>query len=497
MDKKPLTVVQFKAERVKRIEAISITPRSDKPMVLLTGKNRQGKSCTIDAIWMALGGKSAIPTMPIKQGADSAEIQLDLGEFIITRKITPNHEYLDVRTKDGFKVPKPQEFLNSRLAGRAENPLKFMNLSPTEQVKALQGMVQIKLDLQELERLSGLPTKGVKGDPFMIIDSAAKYLYEQRTEKNREVDRLKGAVQTERAKIPEGGEDVQPVKVQDLFNERKAMETQAERKAAQKDEAWSKQQRLYEIQNAKEEADFKIHELQEAIRKLEEECCLLSEEYAQVTKQRDEAQAKCDAIPDPDFAGIDGRIAAADEINAVAAAIKSLSEQQAALDLAKGASEDLTGKLTAIKEYKGKLIEGAGLPVPGLGFDNGEVTFNGIPLSQASTREQIEISVALCAAQNPEIGILTIDRGWSDLDQSGKDVLIRMAEEKGLQIWCTQVLEEPGSEGFHIYDGTVVAVDGGPAPDDVGEARSDAEMEPVESVPDSENEIPSWIKAAS
>jgi len=87
---------------------------------------------------------------------------------------------------------------------------------------------------------------------------------------------------------------------------------------------------------------------------------------------------------------------------------------------------------------------------------------NGIPLSQASTREQIEVSCGICAAENPSIGILTVDIGFAELDKSGQEALLNFAKEKGLQIWCTKVSEEPEADGFHIYEGSLVAVDGVP-----------------------------------
>jgi hypothetical protein len=116
--------------------------------------------------------------------------------------------------------------------------------------------------------------------------------------------------------------------------------------------------------------------------------------------------------------------------------------------------------MEAIKAYKLKLIEQAALPLPGISFEDGRVTYNGLPLDQASTREQIEISCAICLAQHPKIGILTIDRGWSELDNSGKQVLYEYAHKAGAQIWVTEVKEKPGQEGFHIVDGELAAVDG-------------------------------------
>ena len=52
-----MRIVEFKAENIARIKAVEITPDTGKNIVALTGKNRQGKTTILNAIWMALGGK--------------------------------------------------------------------------------------------------------------------------------------------------------------------------------------------------------------------------------------------------------------------------------------------------------------------------------------------------------------------------------------------------------------------------------------------------------
>jgi hypothetical protein len=55
---------------------------------------------------------------------------------------------------------------------------------------------------------------------------------------------------------------------------------------------------------------------------------------------------------------------------------------------------------------------------------------------------------------------MTVDVGWSELDEDGKSVLREWAKKTGAQIWVTKVSEAPEAEGFHIYDGEVIAMNG-------------------------------------
>jgi hypothetical protein len=186
---------------------------------------------------------------------------------------------------------------------------------------------------------------------------------------------------------------------------------------------------------------------------------------------------KIDELIEPDFTDIDARIKKVDadneQANKVAQDKAIKQKSQEALNKARADSEKLTEQMGLLKAYKIKLIQQAALPLPGLGFEDGRVIYNGLPLDQASGREQIEISCAICLAQHPKIGIITIDVGWSELDRSGKEVLREFAQKTGAQIWVTQVTEEPGQEGFHIVDGELAAVDGVPVVEDCEDATEE------------------------
>ena len=49
-----MKIVSLEAENYKRLKAVEITP--DGNMVVIGGRNAQGKSSVLDAIWAALGG---------------------------------------------------------------------------------------------------------------------------------------------------------------------------------------------------------------------------------------------------------------------------------------------------------------------------------------------------------------------------------------------------------------------------------------------------------
>jgi recombinational DNA repair ATPase RecF len=432
----------------------------DKNVVVVTGKNRQGKTSVLDTIWMLLGGKTNIPEQPIKEGEQNAYGFLDLGEYTVERRFEVGKERLVIKTKDGTILSKPQTMLNGMLASRAKDPLAFLRLDPKQQSKVLQQMVKMPFEKEELQAMSGIDLQYFEGDPIELIESCHKQIFEERTEVGREKRRLENVIAS--YEIPPEMGDAQPVELSGLLLERAKLEevrlekTKKEHEVAHLTDRIKKGHQLIDgnleqIEQLEKEIAIRrqqVEDYQKAIRDLE------------VT--RDTLADEIRNTPDPDFSTIDNQLAQASEINKWASVVEQRNKDRGELHEIKTKHSELSGKLNKIEYYRTELIEKANMPISGLGFADGIVTYNGLPLTQASGREQIEISCAICFAENPQIRVMTIDVGWSELDAEGKEVLINWAKEKGAQIWVTKVADEPESEGFHIYDGNLVAVDGVP-----------------------------------
>jgi hypothetical protein len=82
-----------------------------------------------------------------------------------------------------------------------------------------------------------------------------------------------------------------------------------------------------------------------------------------------------------------------------------------ALQAALANAQQLTAQMDDRTAEKQAAIARAKMPVEGLSFGDGEVLFNGIPLNQASSAEQLRVSVALAMAANPKLRVLRIQDG--------------------------------------------------------------------------------------
>ena len=124
--------------------------------------------------------------------------------------------------------------------------------------------------------------------------------------------------------------------------------------------------------------------------------------------------------------------------------------------IAKEAEADaFDAAMTERNRAKQAAIDRSDLPIPGLGLVNEEVTYNGVPLAQASSAEQLRVSMAMAMAANPQIRVIRITDG-SLLDSSNMALIAEMAAEADFQVWVERV-DESGEVGVVIEDGGVKA----------------------------------------
>ena len=104
------------------------------------------------------------------------------------------------------------------------------------------------------------------------------------------------------------------------------------------------------------------------------------------------------------------------------------------------------------------MLAKASFPLPGLGFGINGVTYNGLPLEQASAAEQLRVSMSMAIASNPKLRVIRITDG-SLLDSNSMAVIEEMCKAEDFQVWIEQV-EETGKVGIFIEEGRVAAIDG-------------------------------------
>lgn len=163
--------------------------------------------------------------------------------------------------------------------------------------------------------------------------------------------------------------------------------------------------------------------------------------------------AEVEALVDPDLEALGERLQNIEDVN------RKVRERNRHVDLwremtgKQEVSEALTKEITSLDQAKADAIRKANLPVQGLDFTEDGVTYNSLPLSQASHAEQIYVSMAMGMALNPELRVLLIKDG-EKFDSDTWALVEKLASENDYQIWA-EMVDETGTVGVYIEDGEV------------------------------------------
>lgn len=397
-----MKIVSLEAENYKRLKAVEITP--DGNMVVIGGRNAQGKSSVLDAIWAALGGREGNKaSKPIRDGEDKARVRLDLGDMIVTRVWSGENSTVKVESVDGAVFKSPQALLDGLIGRLSFDPLAFTRLAPKEQREALIGLVELPVDLDEIDR-----------------ERAA--LFAKRTDAGRDGKAI-GDVTVDK-NLPEA--------------ESSASEYISRIRAAQ------------EQKQAVVDAERAVNDAGDRLAKIRAELAAAEAAYDVADKH-----AQTVVSPTDDVAQLEEELASLEASNAAIRANNTARAKQETKNTLRTEYEALTKQIADLDAKKKDALASAEFPVDGLGFNEHGVTFQDVPFEQASSAEQIRVSIAMAISGNPKLRVMRIMDG-SLLDDENLGMIAASAAEHDMQVWVERV--GTGAEiGVIIEDGAVQA----------------------------------------
>ncbi len=394
-------IVRLEAENVKKLRAVEIKP--DGNLVVIGGKNGQGKSSVLDSIEMALGGTRSVPPQPIHEGEKRARVVCETEELVVTRVFTAKGSRLEVKGKDGVTLSSPQSVLDSLVGDLSFDPLSFARMSGREQ-------------LERLKELTGLD--------FTDADEERERLYQLRRDTNWDLKNV--GVQRDAV-----AEEIKDLDIPDeLVNTKKLLQELEDREYAN-EQNHAARKRLDGLREAHESA-------KEEVDRLKRELEMARERRVALAERIEKGEKVVGDLQDLDTDEVREQIAEAGETNELVKKkreLKRLDEQQESL---KKVSDDYTKQLRQIDVQKAKALAETNLPVDGLEFGDDGVTYQGLPFEQAADSERLRVSLAMGLAVNPDLPVILI-RDGSLLDPDSLKVVADLAREQDAQVWVERV----------------------------------------------------------
>jgi hypothetical protein len=410
-----MRVLQLTAENVKKIKVIDISPDPGDPVIQIVGRNGAGKSSVLDAMWYAIAGEKEIPEKPLRKGAKSGRVRVDLGDIVVTRTFTEGGGgELVVTNGNGLKYPSPQALLDSLKNKLSFDPLAFSRMRSHEQYDTL-------------KKIAGL-------DEIDTLERENKEDYDKRREINRELKQKEDQIKLFTWKYDDSDKKVDVSRLATKL--KKIIEHNNEVDKMTTD-------RVY-LQSNKEQIERELKQVCERVSNLERA-------LAKIKKDQEEL-APLPSRQDP--APVQKEIREADARNTEFHDRQRHQELEAAATKLKKQSDDLTKTMAKRSADKQTMIEDSNMPVKGLSLNEGQVMFKGIPFDQCSTAEQIRVSLAIAMSGNPKLKVIRIKEG-SLLDDKSMGVITTLAAKEGYQVWVERV-DACGEVAIHIEDGEVV-----------------------------------------
>jgi len=453
--------------------------------VELSGPKGSGKTSVLDAIRYALTNRSDREYI-IHQGADEGEIiiETDTGLSIDRKARTAKSDTVKVR--DGAMLQtRPAEFLSGIFTPLQLDPVAFTQMPRQEKNRVILSLIDFAWDMNWIQEQFGEIPKGVDYSKHILevlsdiqaengvyfqsrqnlnrdirnkrafisdiardipadYDAARWEAYPTR-EKYQELERIREAnSHIERAKaFREGFEakkrgleaerDIQLAAVaQDISAQRESVTGDIQRLEAQLAAAREKLDGLAQRQREREEVEHA--RFREAVAKLERDVGVADQHAGQEVQDTSALSAELDE---------------AEQMRSHLNEYRRMRDMQTELDELTARSQALTDKIELARELPATILAQATIPVEGLTVEDGVPLIHGLPISNLSDGELLELCVDITVSKPGQLGIILVD-GAERLDSVSRERLYAKCKAKGLQLIATRVTDSEEMEVIEL-----------------------------------------------
>lgn len=468
--------VNIKKIKIKNLYGIT-EYESDGKCIELSGTNGAGKSSVIDAIRYALTNKSDRKYI-VRNGETEGEIliETDTGLRINRKARTNQADYKSIK-KDGREVGSPESFLKDIFSPLQLSPVEFMNKSEHEQNAIILDMIQYDWNLQTIREWFGEIPDWVSYDQNILqvlddIQADNGDYYQKRQDINRDIRNKRSFIEDIADSIPPGyeAEKWESMNLSELYMQIEKIRKGNEEiyRAKQVIESRDNKVRKYEADreislaaldkelSAEKERLIKENEqLQAQLKANEEKLSNMAErknDKTEVIKKTYESEvAKYDAMVEEykeisnkevvDYSKLQEEAEYAEEMKSHLKEYNRMVSIQEELKNLQQQSQDLTNKIEKARMLPGEILETAVIPIDGLTVTNGIPLINGLPISNLSDGEKLDLCIDVAIQKPNGLQIILID-GVEKLSTKMREELYHKCKNRGLQFIATRTTDD-------------------------------------------------------
>ena len=453
--------------------------------VEITGSNGVGKTSIIDSIKYALTNDSNRDYV-IKQGEDEGEIfiETDSGLTIDRKKRTNQADYKAIK-QDGKAVSSPESFVRELFTELQIDPIKFTQMSKNEQNRVILDLIDFPWDLNWIKEQFGEIPQGVDYTQNILqvlndIQSEKGEYFQTRQDINREIRNKNAFIEDIAKDIPENynAEKWESYDLSSAYQEiskAKEINGRIERAKIFKDsydnkirgfqadmeiEVSSLKQQIAseresltaEIERKKAEIKADEEKLNSLNDKIADKTAVIESEYKQKVAQLNSDIKVADEYISKqpiDFSEKEKEVATAEEMKKHLNEYYRMKSMQEEVEELTEKSENLTSKIELARTLPGEILKTATIPVEGLTVKDGIPLINGLPISNLSEGEQLQLCVDVALSKPNNLQIILID-GAEKLSEKNRKALYDKCKEKGLQFIATRTTDDDTLEVTYL-----------------------------------------------
>lgn len=462
--------------KIKNLFGIAET-ELDGSSVEITGTNGSGKTSVIDAIRYGLTNQSERDYI-IRKGASEGEIliETDTGLYIDRKKRTDKADYKSVK-EGGKEVSGPESMLKQLFTPLQLDPVAFIGMNKQEQNRIILDLIEFDWDLNWIREQFGEIPEGVNYDQNILqvlhdIQADNSVYFQTRQDINRDLKNKRAFIEEIAADIPakydadkwehydlgeayrklegirEENSRIERAKVfKDSYDNKlrgleadREIQVSAEEKAiaAERDGLTSTIERLKAEIRA---ADERLGGLD---RKLQDKIALADSQYeakkAKLAKDMQIADGYIAKEP-VDCSQLQEEVDTAERMKKHLNEYRRMQGLEADVKRLKTESDELTRKIELARTLPGQILETATLPVEGLTVENGIPLIHGLPVSNLSEGEKLNLCVDVALSKPNNLQIILID-GAEKLSDENRNKLYQKCKDKGLQFVATRTTND-------------------------------------------------------
>ncbi len=468
----------MKISKIKIKNLFGITEQTlDGKSVEITGSNGQGKTSILDAIRYALTNSSEREYI-IKKGENEGEIliETDTGLTIDRKKRAQSSDYKSIKN-NGEDVQSPETFLKDIFTPMSLNPTEFCAMSKQEQNRVILDLIEFDWDLNWIREQFGEIPEGINYEQNILqilndIQSENSPYFKARQEVNRDIRNNIAFIEDIAKDIPsnynaEKWENFDlTAKLKELMEIRqknskideakqylKSYENKLKGYEAEKEIAITAEEKS--IANERESLKTSIERMKAEItaaedklkgldKTLEDKKKIVQLEFEKKIAALNESMGRAQEFANMeiiDCTNLAAECDMAEQMKKHLNEYKRMKNYEQEIDKLKEISEEFTRKIELARTLPGTILEKATIPIKGLTVENGMPLINGLPISNLSEGQKLDLCIDVTLSKPNSLKLILID-GIEKMSTENQQKIYSKCKENGIQFISTKTTDD-------------------------------------------------------